>query len=77
MLSFFPQDVLDEILNLIESVSEGFLPTLTVVLVKQNFILYLNMIKLDQIFDIYTLIVEFDLWPYCTMRFEVTCTCTL
>ena len=27
MLSFFPRDVLDEILNLIESVSEGFLPT--------------------------------------------------
>ena len=27
MLSFFPRDVLDEILNLIESVSEG-LPTL-------------------------------------------------
>ena len=25
MLSFFPRDVLDEILNLIESVSEGFL----------------------------------------------------
>ena len=25
MLSFFPQGVLDEILNLIESVSEGFL----------------------------------------------------
>ena len=24
MLSFFPRDVLDEILNLIESVSEGF-----------------------------------------------------
>ena len=24
MLSFFPSDVLDEILNLIESVSEGF-----------------------------------------------------
>ena len=24
VLSFFPQDVLDEILNLIESVSEGF-----------------------------------------------------
>ena len=24
MLSFFPQDILDEILNLIESVSEGF-----------------------------------------------------
>ena len=24
MLSFFPQDVLDDILNLIESVSEGF-----------------------------------------------------
>ena len=29
MLSFFPRGVLDEILNLIESVSEGFLPTLT------------------------------------------------
>ena len=24
MLSFFPRDVLDEILNLIESISEGF-----------------------------------------------------
>ena len=29
MLSFFPRGVLDEILNLIESVSEVFLPTLT------------------------------------------------
>ena len=28
MLSFFPRGVLDEILNLIESVSEGFFPTL-------------------------------------------------
>ena len=28
VLSFFPRGVLDEILNLIESVSEGFLPTL-------------------------------------------------
>ena len=28
MLSFFPRGVLDEILNLIELVSEGFLPTL-------------------------------------------------
>ena len=27
-LSLFPRDVLDEILDLIESVSEGFLPTL-------------------------------------------------
>ena len=27
MLSFFPRDVLDEIWDLIESVSEGFLPT--------------------------------------------------
>ena len=27
MLSFFPRGDLDEILNLIESVSEGFLPT--------------------------------------------------
>ena len=31
MLSFFPRGVLDEILNLIESVSEGFLPTLVIV----------------------------------------------
>ena len=29
VLSFFPRDVLDEILNLIESVSEDFLTTLT------------------------------------------------
>ena len=29
MLSFFPRDVLDEIVDLTESVSEGFLPTLT------------------------------------------------
>ena len=28
MLSFFPRDVLDEILDLTESVSERFLPTL-------------------------------------------------
>ena len=28
MLSFFPRDVLDEILNLIQSVSDVFLPTL-------------------------------------------------
>ena len=28
MLSFFPPDVLDEIWDLIESISEGFLPTL-------------------------------------------------
>ena len=30
MLSFFPRDVLDEILNLIESVSEGF-PTYSLI----------------------------------------------
>ena len=30
VLSFFPLDVLDEIWDLIESVSEGFLPTLTI-----------------------------------------------
>ena len=29
MLSFFPRDVLDEISDLIESVSEGFLPKFT------------------------------------------------
>ena len=28
VLSFFPRDVLDEILDLIQSVSEGFLSTL-------------------------------------------------
>ena len=30
VLSFFPRDVLDEILNLIESVSEDFLTTLPI-----------------------------------------------
>ena len=30
VLSFFPRDVLDEILNLIESVSEDFLTTLNI-----------------------------------------------
>ena len=30
MLSFFPRDVLDEILNLIESVSGVFLPILSI-----------------------------------------------
>ena len=30
MLSFFPRGVLDEFLNLIESASEGFLPTLVI-----------------------------------------------
>ena len=32
VLSFFPRDVLDEILNLIESVSEDFLTTLLTLL---------------------------------------------
>ena len=32
VLSFFPLDVLDEIWDLIESVSEGFLPTLVEVI---------------------------------------------
>ena len=39
MLSLFPRDVLDEILNLIESVSEGFLPTLTFKLA-QNLVIF-------------------------------------
>ena len=43
MLSFFPRDVLDEILNLIESVSEG-LPTYS--------LLYSNYIS-DQVHFIY------------------------
>ena len=37
VLSFFPRDVLDEILNLIESVSEDFLTTLSVVLCHNMF----------------------------------------
>ena len=37
VLSFFPRDVLDEILNLIESVSEDFLTTLTLKKIKENF----------------------------------------
>ena len=37
VLSFFPRDVLDEIMNLIESVSEGFLPTL-ILLLEQTYI---------------------------------------
>ena len=41
MLSFFPQDVLDESLNLIGSVSEDFLPTLSKpVYLKLNEIIY-------------------------------------
>ena len=38
MLSFFPRDVLDEILNLIESVSEDFLTTLGALFVKCFFL---------------------------------------
>ena len=34
-LSFFPRDVLDKILDLIESVSEGF-PTYTLIKIKQE-----------------------------------------
>ena len=36
VLSFFPRDVLDEILNLIESVSEDFLTTLTLTVCLRN-----------------------------------------
>ena len=36
MLSFFPRGVLDKILNLIESVSEGFLPTLAGLHIRQK-----------------------------------------
>ena len=36
MLSFFPRDVLDEIWDLIESVSEGFLPTLAIKLSSES-----------------------------------------
>ena len=50
MLSFFPRDVLDEILNLIESVSEGFLPTLILnnIIAKYSLIYYLTDLKLGQ-----------------------------
>ena len=37
VLSFFPRDVLDEILNLIESVSEDFLTTLALLIMVQLF----------------------------------------
>ena len=49
VLSFFPRDVLDEILNLIESVSEDFLTTLSLIKLKfHTFILhiYINRISL-------------------------------
>ena len=36
VLSFFPLDVLDEIWDLIESVSEGFLPTLDISCPRQS-----------------------------------------
>ena len=36
MLSFFPRDVLDEILDLIESVSEGFPPYSLICIIKQK-----------------------------------------
>ena len=35
VLSFFPLDVLGEIWDLIESVSEGFLPTITILSLRQ------------------------------------------
>ena len=39
MLSFFPRGVLGEILNLIESVSEGF-PTLSFTIIKADFLFF-------------------------------------
>ena len=41
MLSFFPRGVLDEILNLIESVSEGF-PTYSFVCTAHTFLFLAN-----------------------------------
>ena len=43
VLSFFPRDVLDEILNLIESVSEDF-PSYSFVWEKVNFFYFLETI---------------------------------
>ena len=49
VLSFFPRDVLDEILNLIESVSEDFLTTLLCVNISKStkrFTTFANSIKI-------------------------------
>ena len=43
MLSFFPQGVLDEILNLIESVSEGF-PSYSCRVVLKKLLTYFEML---------------------------------
>ena len=58
MLSFFPRDVLDEILNLIESVSEVFLPTLSCRNIQSNRIKqalkgYIKSACLRQVLDKY------------------------
>ena len=45
VLSFFPRDVLDEILNLIESVSEDFLTTLTTVIFSPSVLRLLKKIS--------------------------------
>ena len=38
MLSFFPRDVLDEILDLIESVSEGFITYFYIILARKRIV---------------------------------------
>ena len=45
VLSFFPRDVLDEILNLIESVSEDFPSYSSLILLNNQYIMKNNMCK--------------------------------
>ena len=54
MLSFFPRDVLDEILNLIESVSEGFPPYSSVIFVANGEASFLGKLILVLIPSAYT-----------------------
>ena len=49
MLSFFPRDVLDEMLNLIESVSEGF-PSYSFLFLALAAILFIGAIRFLAIF---------------------------
>ena len=65
MLSFFPRDVLDEILNLIESVSEGF-PSYSCAILERNYgsepssqTIALSYLKLDTVPSVWPFILIF------------------
>ena len=53
VLSFFPRDVLDEILNLIESVSEDF-PSYSWFATEKEYKLYQSLVKKYDIFSLKT-----------------------